>query len=77
MLFLSGEPMSGLFVVVSGKIRAFQQNEDGREQVMHVDAAGSVLGASKPYGTTPTYSNYWAFDMRRPCFNFFMALRIR
>jgi CRP-like cAMP-binding protein len=44
MLFLSGEPARGLFVVVSGKIRAFQQNEDGREQVMYVDAAGSVLG---------------------------------
>lgn len=44
MLFLSGEPARGLFVVVEGKIRAFQQNEDGREQVIHVDAAGSVLG---------------------------------
>jgi CRP-like cAMP-binding protein len=44
MLFLSGEPAKGLFVVVSGKIRAFQQNEDGREQVMYVDGSGSVLG---------------------------------
>jgi CRP/FNR family transcriptional regulator len=44
MLFLSGEPAKGLFVVVSGKIRAFQQNEDGREQVMYVDGPGSVLG---------------------------------
>jgi CRP-like cAMP-binding protein len=44
MLFLSGEPARGLFVVVSGKIRAFQQNVDGREQVMYVDAAGAVLG---------------------------------
>ena len=34
MLFLSGEPAKGLFVVVKGKIRAFQQNEDGREQVI-------------------------------------------
>jgi CRP/FNR family transcriptional regulator len=34
----------GLFVVIRGKIRAFQQDEDGREQVMHVDAAGAVLG---------------------------------
>jgi CRP/FNR family transcriptional regulator len=44
MLFLSGEPARGIFVVVSGKIRAFQQNEDGREQVMHVNGVGSVLG---------------------------------
>ncbi len=44
MLFLSGELARGLYVVVDGKIRAFQQNEDGREQVMHMNAAGSVLG---------------------------------
>jgi CRP/FNR family transcriptional regulator len=44
MLFLSGESAKGLFVVIRGKIRAFQQDEEGREQVMHVDAAGAVLG---------------------------------
>jgi CRP/FNR family cyclic AMP-dependent transcriptional regulator len=44
VLFLSGEVAKGLFVVLRGKIRAFQQDEDGREQVMHVDAAGAVLG---------------------------------
>jgi CRP-like cAMP-binding protein len=43
MPFLSGEKAEGLFVVVSGKIRVFQQNPEGREQVMHVDTAGSVL----------------------------------
>jgi CRP-like cAMP-binding protein len=44
MLYLSGEAAKGLFVVIRGKIRAFQQDEDGREQVMHVDTAGAVLG---------------------------------
>ena len=44
MLFLSGEPAKGLFVVASGEIRVFRQNEDGREQVMHIDRAGAVLG---------------------------------
>jgi CRP-like cAMP-binding protein len=43
MLFLSGEEAKGLFVVVSGRIRVFEQNPEGREQVMHVDTAGSVL----------------------------------
>lgn len=43
MLFLSGEPVKGLFVVVSGKVRVFQHNADGREQVMHIDTAGSVI----------------------------------
>jgi CRP/FNR family transcriptional regulator len=31
MLFLSGEPARGLYIVVDGNIRAFQHNEDGRE----------------------------------------------
>ena len=44
MLFFSGEPATGMFVVVDGKIRAFQQNLEGREQVMHIDAAGAMLG---------------------------------
>lgn len=43
MLFFSGEPASGMFVVVSGVVRAFQQNTDGREQVMHVDRAGATI----------------------------------
>lgn len=44
VLFISGEPAKGLFVVVNGKIRVFQQNSEGREQVMHVDTAGAVIG---------------------------------
>jgi CRP-like cAMP-binding protein len=44
ILFLSGEPARGLFVLVSGKIRTFQQNEDGRGLVLQVDTDGSVLG---------------------------------
>ena len=43
MLFVSGEQAKGLFVVVNGQIRVFQQNAEGREQVMHVDTAGSVV----------------------------------
>lgn len=43
MLFFSGEDAAGMFVVVSGTVRAFQQNTDGREQVMHVDHAGATI----------------------------------
>jgi CRP/FNR family transcriptional regulator len=43
MLFVSGEQAKGLFVIVNGQIRVFQQNAEGREQVMHVDTAGSVV----------------------------------
>ncbi len=43
ILFVSGDRAKGLFVVVNGQIRVFQQNAEGREQVMHVDTAGSVV----------------------------------
>ncbi|HZY63025.1 MAG TPA: Crp/Fnr family transcriptional regulator [Edaphobacter sp.] len=43
MLFLAGEQARGLFVIVSGKVRAFQHNAEGREHVMHVDTAGAVM----------------------------------
>lgn len=43
MLFLSGDEARGLFVIVSGKVRAFKHNSEGREQVMHVDSAGATL----------------------------------
>jgi CRP/FNR family transcriptional regulator len=45
MMFLAGEPGRGLFVVVRGKVRVFQNNADGREQVMHLDSEGAVIGA--------------------------------
>jgi CRP-like cAMP-binding protein len=44
MLFFSEELATGMFVIVSGTIRAFQQNAEGREQVMHIDTAGATLG---------------------------------
>ena len=43
MLFLAGEPARGLFIVVSGSIRAFRVNASGREQTIHVESAGATL----------------------------------
>jgi CRP/FNR family transcriptional regulator len=42
-LFLAGEPARGLFVIVSGSIRAFRVNAKGREQTIHVESAGATL----------------------------------
>ncbi|MEO6803317.1 MAG: Crp/Fnr family transcriptional regulator [Granulicella sp.] len=44
MLFFFGEPATGIFVIMSGTIRVFQQNSEGREQVMHIDTNGATLG---------------------------------
>ncbi|HEX5229387.1 MAG TPA: Crp/Fnr family transcriptional regulator [Bryobacteraceae bacterium] len=43
MLFLVGEKAAGLFVIVSGRIRAFRVNAQGREQTLHVESAGATL----------------------------------
>lgn len=42
ILFVAGEEVGGLFVVVRGAIRAFRGG-GGREQVIHVERAGSTI----------------------------------
>jgi CRP-like cAMP-binding protein len=37
------EQAEGLFVVANGRIRVFQQSAEGREQVMHIATAESLL----------------------------------
>ena len=44
MLFFAGEAAKGLFVVADGRVRVFQHNTEGREQVMHVDIVGATIG---------------------------------
>lgn len=43
ILFVAGEEARGLYVVVSGAVRAYRTGADGREQVMHVERAGSSI----------------------------------
>ena len=43
ILFTAGEPANGLYIVLSGAVRAFRVNVDGREQTIHVEQAGGVL----------------------------------
>lgn len=44
VLFMAGEPAHGLYVIVSGAIRAFRESVEGREQVIHVERAGATIG---------------------------------
>jgi CRP/FNR family transcriptional regulator len=55
ILFLAGEEAQGLFVIVSGSVRAFRENE-GREQVIHVEHAGATVGEVPVFddGTYPS-----------------------
>ncbi len=43
ILFSANDPSEGLYVVLSGSIRAFRVNLDGREQTIHVEHAGGTL----------------------------------
>ena len=43
ILFTAGDIAIGLFVIVSGSLRAFRQTPEGREQTIHVETAGATL----------------------------------
>lgn len=43
VLFSAGDKADGLFVVVSGMLRAFRQTREGREQTIHVEGPGATL----------------------------------
>lgn len=43
ILFLAGEKATGLFVIVSGQIRAYRVNNQGREQTIHIERDGATL----------------------------------
>ncbi|MHB8303450.1 MAG: Crp/Fnr family transcriptional regulator [Acidobacteriaceae bacterium] len=43
ILFTASEPANGLYIVLSGSVRAFRENIDGREQTIHVERAGGLL----------------------------------
>jgi len=43
VLFTANEPAAGLYIVLSGSVRAFRENIDGREQTIHVESVGGML----------------------------------
>jgi CRP-like cAMP-binding protein len=53
LLFLAREEAKGIFVVVSGQVRLFQHNADGRELVILLAAAGSVIGDAPVFDGGP------------------------
>jgi CRP/FNR family transcriptional regulator len=54
VLFIAGEEARGLYVVVSGAVRAFRAGADGREQVIHTERTGATL-AEVPVFDDGTY----------------------
>ena len=57
VLFVAGDMARGLYVVVSGALRAYRVGLDGREQVIHVERAGATIAEvpvfdDRPYPST-------------------------
>jgi CRP-like cAMP-binding protein len=57
ILFMIGDSANGLYVVVSGAVRAYRTGNDGREQIIHTERAGSTIGElplfdGQPYPST-------------------------
>ena len=43
VLFTANHPSEGLYIVLSGAVRAFRVNLDGREQTIHIEHTGGTL----------------------------------
>ncbi len=57
LLFVAGDEAQGVFVIVSGSVRAYREGLDGREQVIHVERAGATIAElpvfdDQPYPST-------------------------
>ncbi len=44
MVFRHGAPCEGLFVVVTGRVRVYRANRNGKEQILHEQGPGQALG---------------------------------
>ncbi len=43
VLFTAGEPCRGLYMIISGRVRIYRMNHEGREHVLHVERAGRAV----------------------------------
>ena len=61
VLFIAGDDVAGMYVIVEGSVRAFRVGLDGREQVIHVERAGATI-AELPVFDEGTYPSTAAAD---------------
>lgn len=48
-IFNEGDPGSGFYVTVSGKVKIFKLSPDGKEQILH------IFGPGEPFGEVPVF----------------------
>lgn len=79
-LFTAGEEAKGLFVIVKGALRAYRENTEGREQVIHVEKEGTTIAEVPVFDDRPYPSSVVAeedsevlfiskSDVKRLCFS--------
>lgn len=57
LLFSAGEEARGLYVVVSGSLKAYRMSIDGREQIIHVEREGATIAEVPAFDDGPTPAN--------------------
>jgi CRP/FNR family transcriptional regulator len=50
IVFTEGQPGSGFYVVMSGRIKIFKVSAEGKEQILH------IFGPGEPFGEVPVFS---------------------
>lgn len=60
ILFVGGETARGLYVAVSGALRAFRESEEGWEQTIHVERAGATFAEVPVFDNGPYPSTVMA-----------------
>jgi CRP/FNR family transcriptional regulator len=68
LLFSAGQEAAGLYVIVSGSVRAYRTGSDGREQVIHSEGAGATIGDLPVFDGLPYPSNVAAEEDSRLIF---------
>ncbi len=48
-IFTEGDPGSGFYVAISGKVKIFKTSSDGKEQILH------IFGPNEPFGEVPVF----------------------
>lgn len=53
VLFMSGDKAKGLFVIAKGALRAYRVNTEGREQIIHLERAGTTIAEIPTFDDAP------------------------
>jgi CRP-like cAMP-binding protein len=50
IIFSEGDPGTGFYVVISGRVKVFKLSPEGKEQILH------ILGTGEPFGEVPVFA---------------------